>query len=166
MIKSKWLEPVFGELPIRFLKEDPEGNIWFVQEKMVGVVDYKSGNPVLHYIPELNNKISSGFENIFPLDGRNLFIGSDEGFYHLNFEKYRERIMPFSVYLTQIKTIGREDSVVFGGFQFGENRTETKPEFPFRLNSFQFSFAASIFDLSDILEFSYFLEGFDKDWSP
>lgn len=166
MKKSKWLEPVFGELPIRFLKEDSEGNIWFVQEKMVGVVDFKSGKPVLHYIPELKNKISSGFENIFPIDNRNLFIGSDEGFYHLNFEKYRERIKPFSVYLTQIKTIGGEDSVVFGGFQFGPNISEAKPEFPYRLNSLQFSFAASIFDLSDNLEFSYYLEGFDKNWSP
>lgn len=165
MEKSILFDAIFGVLPIRYLKEDHEGNIWFVQNNMVGVVDLSRQNPKIHYIPELKNKIVSGFENIFPYDSRNFFIGSDEGFYHLNFEKYKEKIHSFSVYLTQIKSIAKVDSTIFGGFQFQPKARTKTPIFPFRFNSLQFTFAGSIFNPTENLEFSYFLDGFDKNWS-
>lgn len=165
MEKSALFESIFGNLPIRYLKEDPDGNVWFVQEKMVGLVDFNAPKPRLLYIPELKNKMVSGFENIFPYDSRNLFLGSDEGFYHLNFEKYKEKIRSFSVFLSEVKTIAREDSVVFGGFQFSSEEKFFPNTLPYRFNSLQFRFATSIFDPSETLEFSYLLDGFDKDWS-
>lgn len=165
MEKSNLFTSIFGDLPIRYLKEDQNGNIWFVQNNMVGVVDLTQQNPQVHYIPELKNKIVSGFENIFPFDSRNLFIGSDEGFYHLNFEKYKEKIQSFSVYLTQIRAIAKVDSTIFGGFRFNPKPRNETPNFPFRLNSLQFTFAGSIYNPSENLEYSYILDGFDKTWS-
>jgi DNA-binding CsgD family transcriptional regulator len=165
MVKSSFFEPIFGELPIRYLKEDNKGNIWFVQEKMVGVIDFSSGKPRMHYLPELKNKIASGFENIFPYDSKNIFVGSDEGFFHINYEKYQTKIKPFSVYLTQVKTISAEDSTLYGGFQFQEVAKSQNPAYPYGFNSLHFAFAASVFDHSSSLEFSHFLEGFDKTWS-
>ncbi len=165
MVSAKEYLELFGELPIRYLKEDEKGNIWFVQDKMVGVVDYSANKPQIHYIPELKNKILSGFENIFPFNTNNVLVGSETGFYHVNYEKYRKNIRPFTAYLTLVKTIGNNDSVLFGGYAFNKTEIKEKTTIPFRWNSLHFAYAASVFGLHSNTEFSYYLEGFDTKWS-
>lgn len=165
MIAAKDYKEVFGELPIRYLKEDAKGNIWFVKDKMVGVADFSDGKPMIHYVPELNNKILSGFENIFPYNERNVLIGSETGFYNADFEKYTNNIRPFNAFLTQVKTIGSKDSVLYGGYFFNPDESSKKTILPFKNNSLHFAFAASAYGQRTGLEFSYFLEGFDNDWS-
>lgn len=164
MNASKEYINLFGERPVRYLKEDEKGNIWFVQGKMVGIADYSNEKPVIHYIPELKNKILSGFENIFPYDVKNVLIGSEAGYYHINYEKYKENIRPFKAYITRVKTIGKRDSVLFGGFSFNNDSTNII-SVPYKWNSLHFAYAASDFIEHSGLEFSYFLEGFDDEWA-
>ncbi len=165
ILKSNTYAKIFGEKPVRYLKEDNRGNIWFVQEKMLGVIDFSSGKPLTHYIPELNNKIVSGFENIFPYDNRNILIGGESGFYHLNYEKYVENIKPFSAYVSKIKTSGSIDSVLFGGYGLHAHQEKAKITIPYKLNSLLFSYTASVYGHLAGVEYSYYLEGFDIDWS-
>jgi len=164
MIIAKNYAEIFGKLPIRYLKEDEKGNIWFVQDKMIGVADFSSGKPVIHYIPELKNKILSGFENIFPYNASNVFVGGETGFYLIDYEKYRENIKPFTAYLTLVKIIGSKDSVLFGGYSFNNNE-QKKATLPFKYNSLHFAYSASLFGQYPNSEFSFFLQGFDKGWS-
>lgn len=165
IVPAKEYIELFGNLPIRYLKEDEKGNIWFVKDKMVGVADFRSGKPTIHYIPELKNKVLSGFENIFTYNTENIIIGSENGFYHLNYEKYLKNKQPFTAFLTLIKTIGIKDSVLHGGYNLTETADEKKLSIPYRLNSLHFDFAASQYSQYYDVEFSYFLEGFDKTWS-
>lgn len=165
ILKSKIYAGIFGEKPIRYIKEDEKGNIWFVQDKMLGVVDFSNGKPVVHYIPELKNKIVSGFENIFPYNHRNILIGGEPGFYHLNYEKYLENLKPFSVYVSQVKTSGAIDSVLFGGYVFGRDRSIKNTTIPNKLNSLLFTYTASVYGQPNSVEYSYYLQGFDLDWS-
>lgn len=154
----------FGQRPIRYLKEDGNGNIWFVQNKMMGVLLGSGPQARLHYIPELTNKILSGFENIYPLDSRNVLVGADAGFYHINFEAYLKSLKPFAAYLTQVKTTGGVDSVLLGGYQ-PDSDSHAAISIPFRLNSLLFSFAATAYYPQHQPQYSYYLQGFDDDWS-
>jgi DNA-binding CsgD family transcriptional regulator len=165
IIPAKEFASLFGEKAVRYLKEDEKGNIWFVQDKMLGVADYSSGNPVVHYIPELTNRILSGFENIFPYNTKNVFAGAENGFFLINYEAYRNSLQPLKVYLTSVKTIGNRDSIFFGGFT--NNNTEDVKEIAvkYRMNSLHFACAATLFSQNTNTEFSYFLDGFDNSWS-
>ena len=165
IVKSKEFSQIFGTKPIRYLKEDNEGNIWFVQNKMLGVVDYSSPQPKLHYIPELKNKILSGFENIFPYDNHNIIIGCEAGFYHLNYEKYLKNTKPFAAYISKVKTLGATDSVLFGGYTFGKTAKDKKITLPYELNSLHFAFNTSISEAPLSMEYSYYLQNFDSEWS-
>jgi len=165
MMPTKEYEALFGKLPIRYLKEDEKGNIWFVQEKMVGVADYTNGKPAIHYIPELKNKILSGFENIFPYNSNNILVGGETGFYNIDYENYLNSIRSFTAYITYVKTISRKDSVLFGGYIFDSSDNAKPLTLPYKLNSLHFVYAASHFGHQSSLEFSYYLEGFDQDWS-
>lgn len=162
---SKKYADLFGEMPIRYLKEDEKGNIWFVSDKMVGVADFNSAKPIIHFIPELKNKILSGFENIYPFNSQNVFIGAQSGFYHINYERYLQQMRPYKAYITLVEAIGNEDSIFFGGYKSLIDTQNIKTEFAYKWNSLHFSFAASIYGQQPVAEFSYYLKGFDKQWS-
>jgi ligand-binding sensor domain-containing protein/DNA-binding CsgD family transcriptional regulator len=164
MIPAKRYAALFGDRPVRYLKEDDKGNIWFVQEKTVGVADYSVDKPAIYFIPELKNKILSGFENIYPFNMQNVFVGSEKGFYHINFEKYRQNLQPPKPYIARVQITGSTDSILFGGYSFSQTESRKTISLPYKWNSLRFTYASS-FVGPQSTEYSYFLEGFDKHWS-
>ncbi|MDN3584813.1 ligand-binding sensor domain-containing protein [Mucilaginibacter flavus] len=161
---------IFGTRSLRYLKEDPSGNIWFVQEKSIGVVDYSTSRPNIIYIPELTNKILSGFENVYPINDNNVFVGSENGYYHINYAKYKQNIHPLSVFIRKVKAIADTDSLLFGGY-FGlvnedNKQTATSTQsLSYLWNSLHFEYSSPIFEGQSNVTYSYYLEGFDKEWS-
>lgn len=167
---SAYFKEIFGEQSVRYLKEDPNSNVWFIHEKNIGVVDFSTLKPTIIYLPELNGKMLSGFENIYPINDNNVFVGGEKGFYHINFEKYKQNNHPLSVYIRTVKAIGEPDSVLFGGY-FGnanEDRDQARhsiPSISHQWNSFHIEYSSPLFEQQSNIEYSYHLEGFDKNWS-
>ncbi|MCU0405113.1 MAG: hypothetical protein MUE99_11260, partial [Chitinophagaceae bacterium] len=74
---SSMLNPVFGNTPIRYLKEDEAGNLWFVSGKSAGYLSFqpnKTPSYKIAYFPEITGQILSGFENFYPFDPENVFV--------------------------------------------------------------------------------------------
>jgi DNA-binding CsgD family transcriptional regulator len=165
--------PYYGQhLPkvaIRYLKEDDQGNVWFVFEKKVGVLDRSGPKPKLIYLPELTNRFVAGFEHINPINQHNVLIGGEKGFYHINYSRYKELNYPMQVQINSVVGIHAGDTLLFGGYgrsvasgvsPFPKTR-ELDPAF----NALRFEFAAPLYGQLANVEYSYFLEGFDKGWS-
>ncbi|RYY33878.1 MAG: transcriptional regulator [Sphingobacteriaceae bacterium] len=162
---------IFGTMALRYLKEDQAGNIWFVQEKRIGVADrLTTGKHHIIYIPELTSRILSGFENVCPIDSNNIFVGAENGYYHINFAKYKQNIQPLRAYIRKIKAIADTDSLLFGGY-FGnvndnkKQSAQNAPSLGYLWNSLHFEYSSPIFEERSNVEYSYFLDGFDKEWS-
>ena len=98
------------------LKEDTEGNIWFIHEKFPAVIDLGSEKPKVIYLQELNNKLVSGFECIYPVDQNNVFLGSEKGFFHVNYEKYKKNALSISLRISAVRIYNQQDSILFGGY--------------------------------------------------
>ncbi len=164
---SQFFRPIFKNLSIQYLNEDHDGNIWFVTTKKVGVVDFKkrSGKNKFTIVefPELTSKILAGFENIYPYDDRNIFIGANKGLIHIDYKKYAANIYKPNVLLGQIKIAGKADSIFFGGYFTGNRKAKHK--LSFENNSLHFEYASTLFEQKENIEFSYKLEGYDEDWS-
>jgi len=161
---------IFGNKSLRYLKEDPSGNIWFVENKSIGVVDCSSTRPAIIYFPELTNKILSGFESVYPVNNRNIFVGAENGFYNINYAKYKQNIRPVKTYISRVKAIANVDSLLFGGY-FNEVNDDDKQSAMGILslnhiwNSLHFEYSSPVFEEQPNVEYSYFLDGFDKGWS-
>ncbi|HYF30203.1 MAG TPA: triple tyrosine motif-containing protein [Chitinophagaceae bacterium] len=167
---SAYYNKIFGRKAIRYLKEDAAGNVWFVFDKMLGVIDMGGPKPQIIYFPELTNKFVSGFEFINPIDKHNVLIGGEKGFYHINYEQYKKIKYPFQVHLTSVKAVNLRDSLLFGGYFRNANEDaqvtqSTKASIGHAWNSFQFAFSAPVYAQQPNIEYSYFLEGFDDKWS-
>ena len=181
---SVFLTPVFGNMELRYLNEDGEGNIWFCSGKRMGVV--KSQPPfTITFFPELTGQILSGFENIYPYNNENIFVGSEKGVIHLNYKKYIVSKVNLSVLLSNVKITGSTDSTIFGGYlppsglnagssglnsvtsglNAGRQDETPVPQFSKSFNSFHFEYGSPAYGLQGNVEYSYFLDGYDKNWS-
>ncbi len=91
------------------------GNIWFIHEKKLGVVDISSKEPAIIPLPEFNNKLLSGFEFIYPVNDNNIFIGGEKGFFHINYEQYKKTLPNLQVQIRIARIINKTNSLLFGG---------------------------------------------------
>jgi hypothetical protein len=159
-IASAFLKPVFGEMELRYLHEDTNGNIWFVSGKRLGVAAFTGRRYLITWFPEVTGEILSGFENVYPYNNENVFISSEKGIVHLNYEKYLHTRVDMTVLLSNVRIPGNPDSTLTGGYV-----QQTAPRLPARLNAYHFEFSTPTYALHKNIEFAYRLEGYDDDWS-
>lgn len=159
---------ILGQKSIRYLKEDTDGNVWFINGKKLGIIDFSKVSPTLIYIPELTNKMLSGFEFIYPVNSNNIFIGGEKGFFHINYEKYKLTVPKLFVQLQKLVISNVQDSILFGGYYANENQNQEKNKAPQLTNNwktFRFQYASPTYGIQDYLEYSYRLKGLDNNWS-
>lgn len=164
---SAMLRDVFDSTQVQYVKEDEVGNVWFVSGHRMGVVDYslhsdKKDYAVI-YFPEVTDKILLEFENIYIYNRENVFVGGSRGVIHINYSKYLRNIIPVNVKITKVKGGNKSDSVLYGGYSC-ISKVAT-PELTSTWKNFHFEYASSLYDQKEDIEYSYILEGFEKDWS-
>lgn len=169
MVPSAYFKPFFKEMPIRYLTEDKEGNIWFVSNRLIGVVDFNhpADNSYfsLVWFPALPAQAAAGPGYIYPYNRENIFICSGKGIYHINYQQYMNASPHLGVLLSSVTALSPKDSLLFGGYP-AINKTQTPPvRLPEQWNSFHFEYAANVYPQKDNIEFSCRLSGFDGDWS-
>ena len=165
-VVSGVFRPIFGDTSVEYLRPDGEGNLWFVSDQRVGVIDY--GKPSASapysvvYFPGLKGQTVKGFTTIYPYDQENVFIGSNNGVFHLNYSRYLQSAGKVRVLLGSVEAIAEKDSLLFGGY---EGIDLKRVRLPNRWNSFHFEYASPMFTQPNAIEYSYQLEGFDREWS-
>jgi ligand-binding sensor domain-containing protein/DNA-binding CsgD family transcriptional regulator len=169
-IASAYYKKIFGDQSLRYLNEDKAGNIWFVHDKMLGVADFSTKEPTVIYLPELNNKLLSGFEFVYPVNEKNIFIGSESGFFHINFEKYKKNTPQFQTQVRTVRIANKKDSLLFGGYftDVNEQQLQAKsntPAIASNWRSIHIEYSATLFGQQANLEYSHRLNGFDAAWS-
>ncbi|MEI7735852.1 MAG: triple tyrosine motif-containing protein [Ferruginibacter sp.] len=167
---AEFYKKIFGQQSLRYLKEDTQGNIWFIHEKNLGVVDMSGKEPAIIYLPELNNKMLSGFEFIYPVNENNIFLGGEKGFYDINFEKYKKSVPVLQVQMRAVRIINSSDSLLFGGYFANVNEKQMQgnnsiPDIANQWKTIHLEFSSPVFGQQSNLEYSYRLKGFDDNWA-
>ena len=161
---SKYYDDIFHGISLRYLQDDTSGNLWFVSDKNVGIVECKSHSII--YLPELQRKILSGFENIYPVDSSYVIIGGEQGFFNVNYKKYLQLQTEPQVYIRNVASKNLKDSILYGGYSGKENTIGTNLiKLPYQWNSFHFEYSSTFHELPANFEYSYQLKGFDAAWS-
>jgi len=158
--------PIFHDNSVEYLTQDKEGNVWFVSRQRVGVIDYSkrwgSDPYAVIYFPELTGETVQGASFIYPYNRDNIFIGSNNGVFHLNFSQYIHSDSKITVLLGAVKAIAGKDSLIYGGFAACP---QAAVQLPIHWNSFHFEYSSPSYAPQSDVDFSYQLAGFDKDWS-
>ncbi|MBC8004614.1 MAG: hypothetical protein H7X84_03995 [Verrucomicrobia bacterium] len=151
---------------ISFLKEDPLGNIWYIAlnlaKKSTGVfriqkdMTYKQESAPFAM---LTGHFISGFESIYFYSEDHIIFGTEEGFAHysplINYVNNKE----FSVYINRATAL-HLDSTFFYGMTANENiKDHSTLSFPYKDNSFRFSYTSPSFENLENIEYSFKLSG-------
>lgn len=163
-IPSPYYQELLGQQSIRYLKEDPEGNIWFIHDKQLGVLDRRDKKPQLIHLPELSSKMLSGFEFIYPVNNNNVFIGAEKGFFLINYEKYKKNIPVLEVMVRNVRIFNRRDSLLYGGYA-ADSEKISQPSIAHQWGTLHFEYSSPLFGQQTSLEYSCRLRGFDDNWS-
>lgn len=161
---EKW-NKLFGKnTEVKRLVEGPNGDIWYVTNEEVGVLQVKDKgiykNVIKQSLPQLKDKLVNNFETIYPYDAENVFFAHESGFIHYNPQK--ENIdTTIHALIRQVQLINN-DSIIYGGSVFADHLL---PSIPYVYNSLRFAFSATHFANSDYNQFQYFLEGQEIKWS-
>lgn len=175
-VPSAFFQPVFHDSPVEYLTEDKTGNIWFVSNQRVGVIDFSKRRGKIPYsviyFPELSDQTVKGGAFIFPYDRENVFIGGNSGAFHLNYSRYIQDSNVLVVLISGVKAIAEKDSLIYGGYGAvggtaiaGGAEAGTPVRLPNHWNSFHFEYCSPFYAQQDNVEFSYRLSGFDEEWS-
>lgn len=159
---------------IKLLREDREGNIWFVVNNEVGLihVEQKGVSTKLHRqdFPELRDRLVKGHEFLFPYDSQNVFFAAESGFLHYNPEASVFPDTALKVLLSACYLIKEKDSLFFGGtfsvngLPVDRQPDSQKPVFNYRQNAFRFTFSSPMFLESGEIEYRFYLEGLEREW--
>ena len=169
-VLSTYFKGFFGERNIRALKEDGAGNIWFIEDNSLGVVDLSGPQPETIYFPELSGKLVADYENINPYNKYNVLVGAEKGFYHINYEEYKKNRYPIQVNIRSVRAFGKTDSLLYGGY-FGEvDDSLGQPAMDVysisnKWNSLHFEYSTPLYAAQNSIRYSFLLKGFDRDWS-
>lgn len=150
-----------AETKVRRLFEAPSGDIWFVTQREVGVLEVEekglARNITKRVFPELKPLMNGGWEKIYPFDDDHVFITTIHGFIHYD-GRLRDTISPaFDIVVNKMSI--NKDSVIF------PSAVKEDYHFSHRQRSLLFQVAATEYVNNPEVEFRYFLEDFDDNWS-
>ncbi len=159
--QDTWLFPVV---------EDKQKNLWLSSGthgkylKTTAFAKFDSAGSKYSLNTSIFNNISDfTIEAIYPDNNGIVWFGSFDGL--IRYDKrldYRQSVK-YSALIRRI-IIG-EDSVLYNGANNDFLNDTSYVEFKYKYNDFHFDFAAPNFISGSGLQYKYFLEGFDKEWS-
>ncbi|MBS1663647.1 MAG: hypothetical protein JST68_21570 [Bacteroidetes bacterium] len=169
--ESEFFKRLLGSKSVSYLREDTQGNIWFIENKRPGVIDLSHPeSPVITYFSELNNSVLGNDEEfIYPINKNNILIAGEVGFYHINYEKYRATNRPLRILLRNVTAFHERDSVLFGGYLFRKDSSQLYDSYKFassiryKWNSLHFEYSSPYF--GEFVEYSCRLSGYEQEWS-
>jgi ligand-binding sensor domain-containing protein/DNA-binding CsgD family transcriptional regulator len=170
---------------ISYLKEDKDGNIWYVAWDMgknkTGVFRIQEDLSYKHISAPfdiLTGKFISGFESIYCYSADHIFLGTEEGFAHYSPRSRFNNPPKFEAYINKASALYL-DSTFFDGnhlyLQTEKQQTNAETSvnelnhiefnFPYKENTFRFSYTTPAFDNQNNIEYSFRLIGYNEKWS-
>jgi len=153
------------EMPVDYLYQDSEQNIWFSEGKQLGVLRLQEdGSFIKITIPflKLANLTLSSFENIQELDQNNVLIGIEGGFANYVSKYKKDYSKVCKIYISDFRSGDTAEGIYR---YYGKKAGQTLiPAFKYKNNTVSISFSANNFESADI-HFQYKLAGFDEKWS-
>ncbi len=160
--KRKDHTAVLGNTSLRYLTTDAARNLWLVNEKTPGLLDISKN--AVYFFPELQRKLNSGFEHIFPLDSNQVIMGAEQGYFMINYPNYLRQKQKPAVFIRKVSAVLQKDTILQEGYALpGQSAQSAQLSHHFR--ELVFCYAAPFSMLNRFVEFSYRVRGIDDEWS-
>lgn len=156
---------VFGpEQRIIRLREDAQGNVWYVSDQEVGVlwIDDRGLRKQIERqtIPSLQDRLVGGFELVYPMDPHHVWFGVEKGFVRYDALAAAVPQRPWLALVSEVMTTGHAPHRIYGGH--GDSSQVYR--YSHQDNALRFSCGATRYVDPYGLQFRYRLLGLAPNW--
>lgn len=166
---NKEINTAIGPGELRRLHEDKLGNIWYVKQDEIGVIYHKLGagarNVERYPFYPIVNRLNKTYENIFFGTDRDVFFTCEEGLIHYDLTMPVKMLESSRCFIRSVYCKAESDSLIYAGGFPVQPTTGGLPKLNHSYNNIRFDYAAPFYDSPGQIKYSYFLEGFDENWS-
>ncbi|UXP32731.1 two component regulator three y domain-containing protein [Reichenbachiella agarivorans] len=173
VLHEKFTEIFGSAIHIREMQEDGNGNIYFMASDYSGVLikdkfnNYSIDTKIFN---KIHSKLNDDLEDISVLDFGNVLFGAHEGFIHYDPQKQSVLLNPIKVLIRRMISTNNDQIIFEGSFQkngevVANQPDNSTPEFSYGSNSILFQFSSTFVDEDLKTEYSYYLKGYESDWS-
>jgi len=150
-----------GSRGVFFILEDQDKNIWLHSDlRNYQAIAQSDGTFVLNQIPFLSvPPVQVNFIYPDPDEDITWFASQAEGLIRYDTTVKRNYQQDFSTFIRRVLVNG---NLYFNGYK----HKYLSPTFPYKDRNLIFEFAAPFFEDEESTKYQYFLEGYDKNWSP
>jgi ligand-binding sensor domain-containing protein/DNA-binding CsgD family transcriptional regulator len=162
------------DTPINVLAEDATGNIYFLGQTEIGVLNKEPTGKFVKKTDSFNKikgMLNDDLQNISILQNNLVLYGAKEGFIIYDPVKDLPVQYQFDALIRSATLTGHSDSTIFyGNVDPGMGQIDSIAisgiqELPYEHNSLRFEYSANFMDGLDMTTYQYRLHGFDEDWS-
>ncbi len=159
--EDQFMNQLFEKLPnTKWVFEDHLGNIWFTFNESIGVLKKFNGKYInkTSKFSNLTGNLVNNYFSINTLNSNNIFIGLTDGLAHFDSDSDEILSKPTAFF----SAFSYSNDTLFLG---NSKKKLNKIKINYNDNNVKFSFSSPIFENPKNINFSYQLEGFDKNWS-
>lgn len=167
--KDSSLHSILNDRQVSDFKKDKYGNLWYFSDysRNIGLIKGK-GSPdcfndveVLH---KLENRYVPAFEHVNVFDSANVIIGTVNGFAHFDPTFQAKDSAQFDALVRKVSFYCKNDTINY--YNFSDDKPEDIKSI--NLSSLMYvkvDFSATFYENLEHNTYSYFLEGYDEEWS-
>jgi ligand-binding sensor domain-containing protein/DNA-binding CsgD family transcriptional regulator len=152
---------------VKMLKEDAEGNIWFMAGETCGRLTIDDNGLEIKVstvtFPELSTKLVGGFEFVYPHNSQNVFFGAEKGFIRFDVEKYSASDFSLKAKISEFRLNNEKDSLLYTSI--GTKLEEDEISLSSDENTLYFAYSANAYRNPEEIRFQTKLEGISTKWS-
>jgi hypothetical protein len=161
---------LFQNTSVQYIQEDDNFNIWYVNNNSEGgVLRYLEDGSFLNVtfpFNKLKGKFIGSFFNFNIINENNVLIALEKGFAHYNPKMKINYRHDYNAVLNSVSLLSSGKVLFHGEWEKSNSLIQpTHPQIEYRSNSLRFTFTGLFFEGNNENTFSYFLEGFDNNWS-
>lgn len=148
------------------LYETPGKDYWGISGSSVAMMTYQGENN--YFLDSLSyksllDKLNIGFEHLNYINDNQVLFGTEDGFSLIDIGKPNVSDKKSQIFIRAVYSINKNDTLLYSR---NENETQIHlGDIPYKLNSLRFEFVLPEYQDKLAVEYSYFLENFDTQWS-
>lgn len=172
--RDEFFYPYFdGGFLAHFLVEDQMGNIHFIGESEIGVLERKvdgSFKKIYKVFNQLLPLLNDDLQNISSIQGNQILFGANEGFITFNLNENNYQASNFPTLIRAVYLTGPSDSLLFHGSSIAENNlhhhqsASQVPRIAYNKANIRFESSNPIPNNEKELRFQYWLEGLEDNY--
>lgn len=171
---------------ISYLSEDKDGNVWYTvwdmgkqRTGLFRIQEDETYKNISAPFGLLSGRFLSGFEFVYPHSENDVFYGMEEGFAHYSPHNNSNQPAEFNAFINRAIALYLDSTFYSGNRNLKKTKGIEKEKvidikefdqllfrFPYRENSFRFSYTSPSYSNNENIEFSFQLSGISEKWSP